>query len=238
MARKKGKKKVTYTQRTISSRMGYTRRKVRFQGVYPFTQLCNNPNATTALSTYNGLTAYMEQVTGATTFYTNSFMFKLNDIPQYTTFTALFDTYRITKVDIRITPMITQAVLASVTYSNVSPSVGGTYPFGYCYWLVDNDDASNLSTRDAFIEYQKCKSQPTVYGKNITLSITPRIATPAYASGAFTAYAEGKKKTWVDCAYPAIEHYGIKFGIDGTAGPQGQIYRIQTRYHLEFKNVR
>jgi len=157
--------------------------------------------------------------TSAATFYT--YAFTLADCSEYSSFTNLYDQYRIVKIQCLFMPLtlLQTAGTGSVTSS---PLVV----------IADYDDNSTLTSMVQLYNYQNvqfCKCQD-----KLEFAIKPRLALAAY-SGSFTSYANASPQ-WIDSNSTAVQHYGIKVGIDqSTQVPSWVFY---ARYFLEFRAVR
>lgn len=146
--------------------------------------------------------------------------FGLSDLPGYTEFTGLFDQYRIKEVELKIVP----------EYTDYTPNsnVGGS---AFIYTSVDFDNATT-PTLASIAESETC----TLHKSNqpITIKIQPR--TDFTLSGQTNA-AMAPAGQWIDCASPAVTHYGVKAFI-----PQGTTntgtWHCVCRYTCEFRNSR
>jgi len=157
--------------------------------------------------------------TSGASFY--SFAFTLADLPEYASFTNLYDQYRIVKIQCLFMPL---TLLQTAGTSVVTSSA--------LVVIADYDDNSSLTTMAQLYNYQNvqfCKCQD-----KLEFAIRPRIAMAAY-SGSFTSYANLSPQ-WIDTNSTAVQHYGIKCGIDqSTQIPSWVFY---ARYFLEFRAVR
>lgn len=96
-----------------------------------------------------------------------------------------------------------------------------------------------LATENAYLEYETLKIDRL--DKVVKRTVYPQAAKPAY-QGAFTGYSEIPVGDWFDCAYPAIEFYGLKYAFDGSQlGGAGAnvlgVCKTYFNFFLEFKNV-
>lgn len=154
----------------------------------------------------------------------NAYSFQLNDLDQVTSWSAVFDQYRINKVVLHFRPVFNMTAASSV---NTSTS--------YNYSVVDYDDASPAADT-VLREYATC--QVHMCTEQFTRTIYPRVAGGVY-NGAFTGYSLVPRSTWLDTSSPSIQNYGFKFNIESNpAGINGPCYYIDRTYYMEFKNVR
>ncbi len=153
------------------------------------------------------------------------FNFQLAQLDQYTSYTAVFDQYRITKASVQFRPMYTAQPLTT-TLTTFVPLI---------YTVVDYDDNNSPGTIAVMREYQNCNIHEY---ETFTHEFVPHMALAAY-SGAFSSYAN-RAKQWIDCASATVQHYGLKCGV--TPGFSGQtnlqIWNVSARLEVEFRNVR
>jgi len=149
--------------------------------------------------------------------------FRLDDLPDYTEFTNLFDQYALIGVQVNITP---RKINASVsTASNIGPNM--------LYVAYDASDITLPASLAVLREYQTVKefSDTTMTNRKWVKSCSPRIAVAAYA-GAFSGYS-APPMTWIDTQSPTVQHYGLKMGIPAgyTAGTVN-FYDMDFIYHI------
>ena len=156
----------------------------------------------------------------------NNFAFTLSQLPQASTFSALYDAYRITKVELKFYPR-----------SNVNAGNAGTNYTTTFHTAIDYDDVSNLGSLNSLLQYQTLKSfQSTKY---CTRTVVPRVADSVYISGVSTGYAENKSNQWLDCASDTVPHYGIRTWLGDVGGLAGAVtFDVFAKFHIEFKAVR
>jgi hypothetical protein len=158
--------------------------------------------------------------------------FTLADLPQSSTWTALFDRYRITNIEVSFTPNYSQVALLSSTQTLTCTPM-------HLYYVIDKDDAGVVSPLSALMEYENCKRVDLGLTGTHVVSFKPHTAVATYASGAFTSYGNLANE-WIDCASSSVQHYGIKFGLPcllNTSIGLPQI-SVNVRYTVEFKTVR
>lgn len=155
-----------------------------------------------------------------------AYSYTLNDLDQVTTFTALFDQYRIRKIQVTFRPAYNMAMLQT------SPFSGATT---YNYHVIDQDDATALT--DAQLrQYDTCQVHTNV--QQFTRTFTPRIASAAY-SGAFSSFANLSSNTWIDVASPSVQYYGTKFNQEASpSGGTQPIGFLDNVYYIEFRATR
>lgn len=202
----------------------------RSLSVHSFTRMSNN---------------FQIQLAAGTSYNSGAILFKLDDLVNHTEFTALFDQYKITKVDVMFKlhtnsfqQYATQLVSGTIA---LAPT---TFP---TLWLVNDKDDSTSLSRSEFQERGKAVRRVLSPNKIIKWTVRPCILTQLYRTVASTGYAP-KYGQFIDCAQPNVPHYCTKWGLDYdgytlpaiTAGPYGQNIDVgvEMRYHFTCKDVR
>jgi len=152
---------------------------------------------------------------------TGGYSFNLNNLNQVASFQALFDQYRILAVDFTIRPRC-NAFVATGTSS--PPPL---------YLVIDYDNATALASAAAATEFSTC-AIVEVY-QSARRVFRPRLAVATYQSGGFTGYSN--QTSWIDTAYPAVEHYGIKWFLPACTASFTPEWDVDVKLHLEFRNV-
>lgn len=151
--------------------------------------------------------------TGTSTVFGTPFM--LNQLPNYTEYTALFDQYRIAAIKITFIPR-----------SN-SSEIGSTM-LPILYYVSDATDATLPTSTAELYEYPRLKYKQL--SKPYSLYFKPKFADAAY-QGAFSGYAVNKG--WLSTASPAVQHFGLKGVVDvQTPTSMSLIYK----FYLQFKD--
>jgi len=127
------------------------------------------------------------------------FAFQLDALPNYTEITALYDTYRICKIQAKFIPANTN-----------HPSGGAATIIPPFYTVIDYDNASTPAALNDLAQYSTFRIHQVNKGDPAVRYFTPRVAIALYG-GAFTRYGEGKAKTWCDTQSADVQHYGIKY---------------------------
>lgn len=169
----------------------------------------------------------------ATYQFPGAMQFQLDQTLQSADFTTLFDRYRITGVKVTIIS------LGSVNNPGVAVSGATNYPS--IVYAVDNDDANAPTSWDDVAVKQNAKIRRL--DKPISIYIhKPRIANQVY-DGFVPAYTVNTG--FVNCSYPSVPHYGLKFfvrecplpaPVGATAGSNNALIRIATKFYLSMKD--
>jgi len=149
-----------------------------------------------------------------------AYAFNLNDVPNASEFTTLFDQYRINSVRWRLIPRGSSAEAG--TNNNV----------GKIFSVLDMDDGVAPTSIDQLCQYPSLKTTRTT--SDHTRTLRPAFATTVYNTSTLSAY--GQRRGWIDADYSQVPHYGIKWCIQGTSG--AQIFDLLIDYSLSFKGIR
>lgn len=159
---------------------------------------------------------------------------RLQDVPNYTEFTALFDQYKILKVVVKLMPR------GNVSEVSVSGSTNQA-SFQNIYAVVDKDDSSTPSSVSQMLEYSKVKIRRS--HQQLKLIFTPASLAETYNNGITSGYAMNMKPKWLDCSYSGIQHYGYKTYLEPpnvsplVSLPVTTTYDCLVTYYLAFQNV-
>jgi len=139
----------------------------------------------------------------------------LSQLNQVGTLQALFDQYRINLVEVWIIPDGAAAGDTIAMYVSA----------------IDYTDTTNFSNVADGMDYATAVVSQLPQAQY--RCFRPHIAVAAYA-GAFTSFAN-EESPWIDCASPAVVHYGLKVGCEMTtvATP----IRYMLRLHVEFRDI-
>jgi hypothetical protein len=147
-----------------------------------------------------------------------AYYFQVSNLDQISSFTSLFDQYRIKMVEVMTIPLVTNSIAAT--------SVPGILNS-----VVDYDDANTLSGNQA-LDYQNCMTSSGFDGHY--RRFVPHAALAAY-SGTFASYAN-VASPWIDAASTSVQHYGVKFVWSTTDAVYTQ--DVYFHLHLEWRNLR
>jgi len=151
--------------------------------------------------------------------------FRLDDLPDYTEFTALFDEYVILGVQLKIS-MRAMPTNAGTQGSNSGPT--------NIYIANDMDDVALPASFPALREYTDGYETYGIERPQIQHSCQPRVASAVYG-GAFTNYG-APPLMWLDTTDATTRHFGIKMGLPpGPSGGTSIVWDIIARYHVAFR---
>lgn len=206
------------------------------KGPYPgahatFRQLASTLTTSSGLSNVGGSAAVAQLIqNGATSVYF-SIAFNLADFPQVSTFSALFDQYRIEKVLVRATARSNAVFIANTAAPNAAVPLG--------YLVVDYDDATAPSAITDLYQYGNC--QRFNGEEDWVVELVPALTPAVYSSGAFSGYEVSPSNAhWIDVANTSVPTYGIKGGIGPLTATttSSWVWDLEIEAILSFKNSR
>lgn len=164
-------------------------------------------------------------------FFTGTQEFRLNQLPNYTEFTSLFNSYKI--------------YFAKVTFiydrNDAVSAPAGTNLLPNLLTCIDTNDATGLASLGEFQEYRTYKLRRM--DRPITVLLKPKPATAVYYTGASPRYAADGSDQWIDCAGVTVPFYGLKYGfLGGAAGGIGTYTlghcMINVTLYMKFRDPR
>lgn len=154
--------------------------------------------------------------------YNKGIQFSLDQLPNYSEFVALYDSYKIKSVVLRIEPAMSENQLANPQVLSAK----------YCRVVHDYDDAAPLGSELEYYEYGNMKSYSVL--KPFKVVLYPKVSAEIYRSPLTIGY-EQRKAPWLDLttAGASIPHYGIKifFPYLGVTAESFQ-FRILATFHV------
>ncbi len=160
-----------------------------------------------------------------------SFAFALADIPNISSVSALFDRYRIDRVQFRLrsrNPALFMMNQASPNYSATTPILA-----------LDRDDNTAPTTLSEIKQYSTCQAISAC--DSIDIVFEPSITPAAYGGGVFSGYLiQTDQGEWLDSANTNVPHYGIKVGIPAlvTSTTSKMDWDIEAWYTVSFRDPR
>ena len=159
------------------------------------------------------------------------FVFRLDKLPDFSEFNAVFTQYRINGVKMTFIPMLdgvdaNTQINSTVNYVTV-PRV---------YTFVDRDSQPNIASENAFIQHSDLNIV-----KDPMHAFTLYVSRPAVSQGlqttASVAYSGVKGGEWISCDSPSVSHYGGCVGgvIPFTGGSKAIAYSVICTYYLQFR---
>jgi len=141
-----------------------------------------------------------------------------DSLPGYSSLASCFDQYRIMQCVVFFEPRNPVAALAA----------GGTISTA-----IDYDDIAAPAAND-LQQYDTNLDVPI--GTYFERVLNPHIAYAAYATGAFTSYAN-QRAGWLDVASPSVPHYGLKYFVTSTTASI-PVYDVKCTVLVQFRSQR
>lgn len=149
--------------------------------------------------------------------------FRLNQVPNYTEFTNLYDMYKINGVKMVFIPKQNQSISIG--------SVNNASPTARFFTALDYNDATPPTTVDDIREYQSCKFTSVIRTHKRYIP-RPRIQDRGQT------YNPGRP--WINCSAPDQEHYGLKLAIEpiSSTTTTDMPYSVECVFYMSFRNVK
>lgn len=180
-----------------------------------------------------GLPRFISQASSATNL---SAEFSLNQLPGYSEFTNLYDQYKITKIVVKLIPMMN--VNNVQPYDGTSAGLSLLNP-GLIGSVLDFDDATNLANLTDYLQYQNWRSQPAISSRTHVRVFKPTVKGLDLNAGGSSVASSVGRSGWLDCAASAVPHYGVKVYMDPYYHVNApQTWQLMTTMYVRFKNVR
>lgn len=166
--------------------------------------------------------------------------FNMGDPSGSSELAALYDQYRLRKVELEFVPFWNEAFTAGSGGGN--GLLTGVVSSAFDYDDNSAPAASNTGVL-ALQQYTSYRVDPLVQSMTngrLKWTVNPRVAVAVYGGGVFSSYAVFDPP-WIDCASAVVEHYGIKFVfemLNPAAVACNLDFRVIAHYHLEYREVR
>lgn len=151
-----------------------------------------------------------------------AFSFQLADIPDASSFSSIFDQYKIDQVDVTILPL------------TLPSAPGATYGFALLWCAVDYDDSVAPGSVSSVTNYSN--SICVGPGKSANFTFKPKISGDVDQAG--TPEASYVTNAWLNCTKSSVPHYGFKIGVTQSTTTNLTAWRVLTRYHIGFRSCR
>lgn len=194
----------------------YSKRKLPVRGK------CTPSNPFKVVQTVDyGSISYVSTTTGATG---GALVFTLNLLDDFSSYSGVFDTYRVDKIQWRFLP-----------YRNFNNSTAAD--IGNFNTVLDYDDNVVPTSANQLRQYDNHMLTPNYTALSRSCKPKPR---QAYYQGAFTAGGQPTAQPWLDIASPDIIHYGLKWLLEAnnTALTDTRVFRCTAKVWLSFASPR
>jgi len=140
--------------------------------------------------------------------------FGLSSFNSYTSYTTCFDQYKIDEIEVWVESANQNNTIATCRLATA----------------VDLDNSAAPSSYGDVTDFQGALISNCMGGHYHRF--VPHLAIAEYA-GAFTSYGN-IPPTWIDCASPGVEHYGLKLATDAVDGVVRNLY-VNYRAKISFR---
>lgn len=176
-----------------------------------------------------------EIANGSTLPLIDGIVIKLSDIINFSSYTTLWDQYRIDQVIIKFIPVQSEAVFRP--YDDTTNPGFSVSEIPRLTTVIDRDDSTVANTFNEI--FQRPQSRTRKATKPIVYKFVPNRLIEVYRSSLTTGYrVDNESKSYLDCGYSDVPHYGIKFALEATSPANAYQYRIERTYKISFKNRR
>jgi len=154
--------------------------------------------------------------------------FQLFDIPQYLSYTALYEEYKIDKI------VFSLKALQNVSVGVTSTAANYLSTLGMIHSTVDYNDAVAPTTIQSMMNDSTYKG--TVSSRNHTRTFVPR-----WLNDVASNVANQSKTGWLNTDTTSVSHYGVKWAFEGgytnaiASAPSFVVEPIVT-YYISFRN--
>lgn len=167
-----------------------------------------------------------KRVTQASTLFgnaTGAIEFRLNELPNYTEFTNLFDKYRIKGVSIALVPRVTSYDANPNATLVAQPMI---------HTAVDYNDSTAPANSVELMQYDTYKC--TVGSQIHRRYFSPRVSNTVFRTALSSAYSMGSNKQWLDCTTGGADlpHFCLKWVIDNASLETS--FLVYKTFYLEF----
>lgn len=159
---------------------------------------------------------------------TQGFSFQLDEVPNYTEFTALYDQYKICAAAVKFIPTGTEAQINPNTFA-------GNFNIRFAT-VIDYDSSGAFGSFNDAREFTTCKVKAcTQYH---TRYIKPRIKS-ANENDSNTIVASGNRRMWLNTNIANIPHYGLRYVFEQIpVANYSMQYKVEAKYYMAFRNVK
>lgn len=173
----------------------------------------------------------------STTYSSNNYVFQLDDLPNYTEFTNLFEQYKINAVKLTFLPSYTGS---DANQATANAAGGAVFQFApRIYTMVDKDGNPTIGTENAMLQRNDCRMIANPY-KTFSIYIRKPAVQFEVGSGLGFAQAAPRASPWLDCDNYAVNHHGAGVGgvlPSGSSATAGLQYQVVATYYMAFKGA-
>jgi len=153
--------------------------------------------------------------------------FALSFTPSSGLISSLYDQYCIYSIHIRCVPELGNSVPISGT---------GLGTIGQLISAIDYDSVSPASTWAAYQAFGTSQETAAVVGKSYERYVKPTCVNVVGGSNSATATGLSMTRAWLNTAFPAVPHFGVRFAAQGNTTQIAVIYRLYITYVIGMRN--
>jgi len=154
-----------------------------------------------------------------------TFIFRLDDLPNVTEFTNLFQEYKINAVKLRFVPSYNDSTSGAVAANRLP----------IFHMVKDDDDIAPPTTVDQLYQYDSYQMRRT--DKPFTMYIRPKALGLAYRVGVTSGQMPGKGG-WMSCDTADVPYYGLKWASDLGAVNTAVSMKVFATYYIQLRSQR
>lgn len=182
-----------------------------------------------------------------------SWAFCLADIEGFNTWTGLYDQYRIKAVKLKFfpyqfnsaTPSASSTIGSNLATGMDYATATSTQLGAILHWYTDEDNVAGPAitsedTLELFLKNPEVKHR-RMFGKPFSIMLRPtpcgQLYDNATANVLRTGYTIGSRKSWIDCNYNMVPHYGLHMALEanGATTGAGVTLRCIATYYVQFR---
>lgn len=151
----------------------------------------------------------------------SAFNFSLDDLPNVTEFTSLYDMYKINCVKITFIPQMNTSVsIGSINNPNASARF---------FSAIDYNDGTAPTSVDDLRQYQSAKYTP-ILRQHKRVIFKPKILDSSNYS----------VSPWLSTASPSSNYFGLKVAVEAmdSTSTLSMQYKVECKYYMSFKQVK
>lgn len=155
------------------------------------------------------------------------------DIPGWSEFSALYDSYKINALKVMFIPVSDQ--IYTFSSSGTPTTYHSQYDFRFLS-CIDYNDRSAPATLNVIREYDNCKLTPNnrIHKRYFKPSFTLDVENTAQS-----AIMPNKYKPWLSTSAGDVEFYALKYGFEHQTNTASvPAYRIEIKVYMSFKAKR
>jgi hypothetical protein len=158
------------------------------------------------------------------TFVSGGFAFTLNDLPELSSFTNLYEFWRLDSISLEFIPITTMVTVAA-SAQQCQPLLVA----------LDYEGVSAPPNVNSLLDYTNLTIIPV--NKRKKISFRPRALIGA-TNGSTIQSGISEQSPWIGVGTTGIQHYGVRYGIAAsTTQSNGYAWAVYAKYFVSFKGT-